>query len=316
MGIWSGFKGVTGDLWRGFRAPFAGFRYMIDNPGTLKYALPPAPIIAALLVGMFYLTWTHSDDLLTWAWAMPEGDAWSTRWLLVPLWYVAWGLVTLATTALGLIAVAIASIPLAGPFMELLSEKVEKLETGFEAPFSFTVMARNILVSLTHATALGLVGATVAITGLALGLIPVVGPVLAMIISLTIAPMLIGLNPFDYPMTIRLWPFRDKVAFVRQNLTLFYGFALCAYLMLYIPLVNLLLLPACVIGATRLLIELQGEGRADFRDRRVEVLQKRGKLAEPEPAPASTSASAEPVAAAQEAPQEVAAEVTAQEGAP
>ena len=156
--------------------------------------------------------------------------------------------------------------------MELLSEKVEKIETGFDASFSLSVMLRNMLISLSHALMLGMIGATVALMGLGLSLIPVIGPVLGVGLSLSVVPILVGFNAFDYPMTIRLWPLRDKLRFARRNAVLLYGFSLCTYIMLYVPILNLLLLPACVVASTRLLIELQAEGRADIRDRRKELL--------------------------------------------
>ncbi|MEL6180124.1 MAG: EI24 domain-containing protein [Myxococcota bacterium] len=278
MGIRTHLQTTWAEVWRGFSAPFRGLHYMTAHPKTLVYALPPVPIIGALLGGMFYLTYTHSGDLLSWLWAMPEGSTWVVQWLLQPLWHLAWGVVLLLLSAVGLIAVVIVAIPLAGPFMEMLSEKVEAIETGFQAPFNLGVMLRNMAVSLSHALILGGLGLLVTLLSLGLSLIPVAGPVLALVIHLTLTPMLVGFNPFDYPMTIRLWPIGDKMGFVRRNLALVYGFSLCTYLMLYIPLLNLVLLPACVVGATRLLLDLQREGRADFRDRRREVLTAAGHI--------------------------------------
>ncbi len=268
----------VGDFKRGFAAPIRGIAYLARNPGTLKFALPPIPIIFALLASAIYASVGYSDDLLASLWSQPVGEAWYVTWLLGPLWLVAWGLVMLVLGAVGVVLVALLGIPLAGPFMELLSEKVEAIETGFEAPFDWGVMLRNIGITLIHVLIFTTMGLLVTGVGFGLGFIPVAGQALALAVSFTIVPVMLAFTPLDYPMTIRLWPFGDKMRFVWRNLSLVYGFSLATYLFLYVPILNLFLLPACVVASTRLLIELQEEGRIAFRDRRKEVLVARARI--------------------------------------
>ena len=267
-----GVKSTISEFWRGFRAPLASIGYMLKHPGTLKFVIPPVIIVGALLSVLLYFGLGHSSEVLGVMWEQPSGDKWYITWILGPLWYLVWFLTMLILAAAAFALSILLSIPLAGPFMEMLSEKVEFIETGFEAPFSLKVMLSNTLMSLSHALLLAIIAVVLGAISLSLSFIPILGQVLAIAFGVTVMPMLIGFNPFDYPMTIRLWPLGDKVSFIRSNLRLTYGFSLSTYIMMYIPFLNLLLLPACVVAATRLIIGLQAEGRISIRDRRKEAL--------------------------------------------
>ncbi len=62
-----------------------------------------------------------------------------------------------------------------------------------------------------------------------------------------------GMDFLDVPLSIRGYSFKQKRSFWRKNVPCVLGFSLAAYLLLHIPVVNLLVLPVGVIGATLLL---------------------------------------------------------------
>ncbi len=264
-------KGL-GNFAKGFFAPFWGLGYMLRHPGTLKFALPPVPIVLGLMIVMVMMVFDHSGSVMAWMWDAPAGDAWYVTYLLVPLWHFLKFVLMLVLFVLGSVLITLLSLPLAGPFMEMLSEKVEAIETGFEAPFKLSLAMRNMVISLMHVLLFASMGLTVTLTGFAMGFIPILGQVAALTVSFTAVPMMLAFTPMDYPMTLRLWPFADKMRFVWRNKALFYGFALATYLFLYIPILNLILLPACVVAATRFIIEQESDGRLTQRDRRKELL--------------------------------------------
>lgn len=244
---------------RGFAAPFSGLAYLFRHPRTLRYALPPVPIVAALIIGGLALVWSHSGDLVGLLWTMPEGtDAWTT-WLWWPLWRLLHITLGLVMSVLVVVLSAVLSIPICGPFMEMLAEQVEHIETGYEAEFDLRLMLRNTFVSLGHALIFTAVGLGLTVLGLLLGLIPILGQILALGLSLTLVPIMLAMTPIDFPLAVRGWSLRDKFLLLKNNLSYVHGFAVANYAFLLVPFVNLLLLPACVVASTRFVLALEAE---------------------------------------------------------
>lgn len=260
-------------LVHGLRFPLEGLRYLGKNPGLLKYALPPAICLVAILSVVYWHVPGWSGALVDWLWSDPGGDAWYYRWILRPFWHVFYAVVFVLVLIVGTLGSYIASMPIAGPFNELLSEKVEFLETGFDAPFSLAVMFRNMLVTVVHLVLFSSIQLTLLVTVQLLNLIPVVGPVVVGGIAFLTSPLIVGYAPFDYPMTLRLWTFREKMGFLRKNYAFFEGFSLTSFVLLYVPLVNVLFLPVCVVASTLAVVRMEQSGELQLRDRRKEILE-------------------------------------------
>lgn len=226
------------------------------------------PIVAALIIAGLALVWSHSGDLVGLLWAMPEGtDAWTT-WLWWPLWRLLHITLGLVMSVLVVVLSAVLSIPICGPFMELLAEQVEHIETGYEAEFDLRLMLRNTFVSLGHALIFTAVGLGLTMLGLLLGLIPILGQILALGLSFTLVPIMLAMTPIDFPLAVRGWSLRDKFRLLKNNLSYVHGFAVANYAFLLVPFVNLLLLPACVVASTRFVLSLEAQGDLVELDRR------------------------------------------------
>lgn len=284
--MWAWIKDKTGRLWRwhvrqfkafgrGFAHPFAAIPYIVRNPSLFKWAVPPAVLTSGLMALVLWGVVGYTDDAVSLVWAQPAGHAWYETWLLLPLWYAVYGTLMLVLMALGVIAVYLVSIPLAGPFGELLAEEVERIETGFEARFDWVVLLRNLAITALHLVLFTAIQMGIFAMVSVLGLVPVVGQLLSLALSLITTPLLIGFAPFDYPMTVRLWSFSEKVGFMLRNFPLFYGFSVSSFLMLYIPFVNLIFLPCCVVAASRIIVEQEKSGELTIPDKRKAVLGKR-----------------------------------------
>ncbi len=270
--------GILARFNAGFMAPFQGMRYLFQHPKLFKFALPPAILAGILLLIFTGLAFAHAESILSWVWAQPTGTSVWTRWLWSPLWSVLY-VVTLGLLLLGSFwGSYLLSLPVAGPLNEMLSEKVEFFETGCEAPFSFRVMLANLAITVLHVLLFASMQAVALALSLALGFIPLVGQLLALLLSQFTAPLLIGFIPFDYPMTLRLWRFSQKLSLIRRNFALFYGFSLASLFLLYIPVLNLLLLPACVIASTRVVLRMEASGELTVADRRKALLARIGKV--------------------------------------
>ena len=169
---------------------------------------------------------------------------------------------------LGIVISFALTIPLAGPFLELLCERHEESRTGEGPPFSWKMAVLNPLVSLCHIGILLLFELIVLLACLVIGLVPGVGPVISAGLSGLVSVTILGLGLLDYPMTLRLWSFAEKLKFAQQCRWEFVGFAICGFVLLYVPGLNLLVLPACVLGANEMVLDWEGQGRIGWEDRR------------------------------------------------
>jgi CysZ protein len=141
---------------------------------------------------------------------------------------------------------------LLAPFSESLSRKTSAINTGKTARQNNHGWARAMLEGLK----LVMFQAVVALAALALGLAfpPVGAP-----IGVAVAIFLCGLDFFDVPLSTRGLRLRRKLGLIWRNKSLALGFGAAAYLMVIIPVINMLALPVGVIGATLLTDSLPDE---------------------------------------------------------
>jgi CysZ protein len=144
---------------------------------------------------------------------------------------------------------------LLAPFAESLSRKTRSIDLGDKGRTpsqSNQGWARAMLEGLKLVS----FQTTVALAALALGLAfpPVGAPV-----GVAVAIFLGGLDFLDIPLSTRGMRLRNKLAVVWRNKSLALGFGAAAYLMLLIPVINMLALPIGVVGATLLIDALEGE---------------------------------------------------------
>ncbi len=134
---------------------------------------------------------------------------------------------------------------LLAPFAEALSRKAHAMNAGAANYQSDLGWARAMWEGLK----LVMLQLVIAIFVLALSIAfpPVGAP-----IGIAVAVFLCGLDFFDIPLSARGMRLRKKLGVIWRNKSLAIGFGAAAYLLLLIPVVNLLSLPVGVIGATLL----------------------------------------------------------------
>lgn len=238
----------------------AGPAYLIRGFGLLRepllrrYVVLPILIniaLIVLLVGL--LGWQLNDWLNAWLAGLP----WWLSWLEDLLWWLGMLLTTLAFCyVFTLLANLIAS-----PFNGMLSARVERLLTG-HAPESGMSLGGEMLDGVTgelrrlryyagRAMVLGLVS-------LLLLFIPLA--------NFAIAPMwfvfgafMLAFEYLDQPMANRGMPFADKMKRLRAHRWRHLGFGSVVTLATAIPLANLVVMPAAVIGATLMYLETDAQ---------------------------------------------------------
>jgi CysZ protein len=225
-------------IW-GVRFFFLGMRTLIRNPDLLRLSMIPMLLTLALLLGL------------------AVAGAWIVGRLLSDILGVE--LRIAAQILMFLLALLVAYflyLPVArvllAPFAEALSRRAYAIDTGQAMRQNNQGWARAMWEGLK----LVIFQTVVALAALALGIAfpPVGAP-----FGIAIAIFLGGLDFFDIPLSTRGLRLRKKLGVIWRNKSLALGFGAAAYLMLLIPVINMLALPVGVVGATLLIDALKFE---------------------------------------------------------
>lgn len=251
---------------QGFTAPIRGLGFLLKNFRLIKYAIFPI-IINVILVVVLYLFGAklllgYVDRLI------PDERAW--------YWAILFWIAAVFTVILFLLVAAIVFYIIGGiiclPFNELLSQRVEAIILGREhdEPFSLRVITKDIGYALTHEILKSAIYLCILILILPLffiGLFTVVVSVVFAVIFNIITWLFLAYDYFDHPMGRRRVVFADKMKFVYKNFSSSLGFGAAAFLFLYVPFLNLILIPLNVIGGTILFFEVEKwYGKIEYRD--------------------------------------------------
>lgn len=245
-------------FFRGLTFIFRGAKYVyFDHVGLVRYwALPVLVTMLALglslgAVAMFY------DDITQALWSNPGGEGWVHDALMAMHGLLAF-LVAVTLGLVALLATIVLGSVVAAPFNARLGEVIDERVTGHQAPaFSvqrvFADVARALLIEVLF---------------FAFNLVLFVGSI-ALPPAITVLSIvgLIGTGYYfamaylELPLAARDVTLRDRVRFYTASpmATLGYGAGLGIFL--FVPLINLLFMPAAVAGAVLLHAELEGSAR-------------------------------------------------------
>lgn len=224
----------------GFNYLLKGFR-MLLQPGLKRHILVPLliNIIVFSLIGWIGYSYfeTFLDKFL------PESGMLSfIRWILWPLFALAGVLIIFYTFT------AIANL-IAAPFNSQLSAKVEQIVTGKKPPENQEGLARIILPTiLSELRKLGYFLIR-ALPLLLLFVIPVVN-IAAPFLWLLFSAWFLALEYGDYPMGNHGLEFKEQHKQMKQFRFTALGFGGGVTLLMMIPLLNFVAMPAAVVGAT------------------------------------------------------------------
>lgn len=185
--------------------------------------------------------------------ASADPDAWY-QWLWVgPLralaWVVSWLVIALAALLVYFLFTAVGTL-IASPFLDVLSEKVERLRTGGLQGSSTSTL--RVMLEDGKRTVFLLAGWLVL---LGVGLVPGLQPVSAVGLFLFSA-LFLSLDYTAYTLDRRGTTFRERRAWLWRHRWPLLGFGSAAFATLLVPLVNFLALPVLVTAGTLLALEL------------------------------------------------------------
>ena len=218
--------------------------HLMTQPGLRQFAVIPliANVVIFLLTASF-LYYTLSDWYITVTGELADGWQFIT-WLVGPLMLV------VGTMLSGYVSVLIVLI-LTSPFHGLLAEKAEEIITGEAPQIDATPLAIALSVprallreiqKLAHYLPM-------ALAVLILSIIPGINAV-SPLLWILLGAWMMSLQFVDYPMDNHRLPFREVRAACAAQRTTSLSFGASVAFVSGIPILNLILIPAAVTGAT------------------------------------------------------------------
>jgi CysZ protein len=241
----------VGGFFSGAHYPLRAGLFIISHPSLWPYCIIPLIINIALVVGL--VIWM---DRYTETWfAHHLAD---TGWFMHALRTVAKWLSVLAVIVGALVAFVIVGSMASLPFNDLLSERTDKIVTGWRDTKSigWGKKAWQLFTTVVQeGKRLSIYGILAALLFI-LSFIPPLTP-FTTAAQLFLAAMFFAVDYLSYPLERRgVYLARDKKAFAHSHFGASLGFGATMTLIALVPFVNFLFLPLGVVGGTLLFADL------------------------------------------------------------
>ncbi|HAB02945.1 MAG TPA: sulfate transporter CysZ [Pseudomonas sp.] len=225
---------------------------LVLSPGLRLFVLLPLTINLLLFGGLIYFA-GHQFSLWLDA-LMPTLPDW-----LSFLSYILWPLFVALLVLMVFFTFTLVANVIAAPFNGFLAEKVEVVVRGQDPFPAFSWGELVAMVPRTFGREMRKLGYFLprAIGLFILSLIPVVN-VIAAPLWLLFGVWMMAIQYIDYPADNNKMSWQDMLAWLRQKRWQSLGFGGITYLALLIPVVNVLMMPAAVAGATLFWVRERG----------------------------------------------------------
>lgn len=232
----------------GFFSPFSAARFLLRQPGLLRFVLIPLSINVMVFAGAVWGGLHLFSSIV--ARYLPQGEAW--YWIL--LTYLLWVVAVLLTLVLVFFCFTAVGNLIAAPFNDLLSERTEELLIGrsLSEPFSLRSFMRDgwrILLEQGKRIFVFLLGMGLL---LLLNLLPGVGTLLYAGLSVGWAVVFLSVEYTSYIADRKRMGFAAQRRYLFGHKLLMAGFGCGLLCLLAVPFLQLLCIPLGVVAATRL----------------------------------------------------------------
>jgi CysZ protein len=246
--------------WRGLTFPFRGFAFVYFRHFSLaRFWIWPILITLVLLGVGLWIGWALHEEAVLMVWDEPTAEGF---WGSVARFFHGFVeiLVLIVLWALAFLGVVLVTNIIAAPFNDLLSEEVEHIVKGTPGPpLSLKVILRDsVRAILLEIVKLVIYALVMGPTFIIAQFVPVVGQVVYTILGFLFTAIYFSIDYIDWPASRRNRGIRYRFGMMRDHFLPMIGFGSGVWIFLFIPLVNLLFMPACVAGGTLLYLELEG----------------------------------------------------------
>lgn len=237
------------DMVKGARYLVQGFS-LINQPGIRRFAYLPM-LINTLLFSV--ALWFGLSNFGGWLDALMP--TWLPAWLESILTWLIWPLFILLLAIIVFFSFSVIANILAAPFNGILAEMVEKKMTGGSPPdMPWAQLLKDTPKMIFNELRKVAYLLMWVLPLLILSLIPGLN-LFAPLLWLLFSSWTLALDYHDYPMGNHQLAFRQQRELLRQNRGLALGFGGATMLATMIPILNFLVIPAAVAGATKLYLE-------------------------------------------------------------
>lgn len=228
-------------FFQGIGAYLNGFGLLVRYPRLFALALIPILLTVVVLLGL------------------AGGSAWLIgRWLQASQMLAADGqlLIQVLVFLLVLFVMYLVYLPLTRVFLAPFSEKLSRKTSELTGANSLAKHELGFFKSIWEG--LKLVAFQLVLV-VAVLLLTIILPPLGVPLGVFVTICFCGIDFLDVPLSMRGLSLRQKLHFLWRSRARILGFAVAGYLLLHIPIVNLLVLPVGVIGATLLVNKVVSE---------------------------------------------------------
>ncbi len=219
---------------------------IIRQPGVRRYAVMPLLINILLFGGLIWFGYAQFSPLVESAMSYLPDFLDFLRWII-------WLIITITTAIIVFFTFTPFANIVAAPFNALLSEKIEVLLTGkqVDSGSSFIKIIHDSVLSQLRKLLYILIWSAAL---LLVSLIPVIN-IAAPVLWVIFGSWLISLEYLDYPMGNHELSFTREKQILSKRRGLALGFGGSVMVLTSIPLLNFIVMPVSVAGATVLWVE-------------------------------------------------------------
>jgi CysZ protein len=245
--VFADFAAGVGYLLKGFR--------LIRQPGLRRYFIAPIVVNVLVFGGLVWVGATGITEFLQKF--LPQGDAW---WMSGLIGIIVWLLLGLVVVILSFFLFTLILNLIGAPFNGLLSEQVERrlvpaeIQSRPRRSHFFIDIVRSISGEIRKYMVF-LVIWLVLLIATFLPLINIITGPPAAVLTPIVGAWMMALEYVSYPMNNHNKYFNDVRKWLRKNRMLTLGFGGAVMVATLIPIINLLIMPAAVAGATALWVE-------------------------------------------------------------
>ncbi|GAA4915598.1 CysZ protein [Stackebrandtia albiflava] len=242
------------DIGAGIGYLVKGFGFWGRRPGVMLLGAIPALLAGALLLAAFVaLAWNIAD--LT-AWLTGFSAGWPTG--LADAIQIAAGVIVFAIAGwLSVILFTAITLTIGDPFYEAINRRVETYYGGcHEVEQS---VWQGVKQSIVDGLRLLAVSLPLSVLLFLIGLIPVVGTIVALVLGGLVGGWFLAVEVTSYPFNRRGIRYRQYRAMLAKRRPMAVGFGVGIFLLFLIPLGAVLVMPAAVAGGTLLARDVLGE---------------------------------------------------------
>lgn len=254
------------DVGLGLVAPFRGLAFTLARPALWPWVALPVALMVFAILGVTWGVWTWTPGAFAAAFP-PPGPG-----LLASLYWAAVAYVMLVLFVAGVVVAWAASTVLATPFYDVLAANVEAaVNDRPEPPLTLSLLLGDAARSIAHTFLASLLFGAGSFALLLVGFVPVVD-LLVPFAELGLAALFVARELLDFPLSRRRLSFVEKLVFFRAHFWAFAGLGAVSTVLLCVPVLNFVSMPAAVVGATLLVVQLESAaGRASAASERPSV---------------------------------------------